>query len=681
MISITDFHYEFEQNIFANANSKYFGYNHSFFESVCDELIATGELPENIEYAYLKKTVGKHTLETNGYSYDDEREILYLISSEFFQTENKIESLTSKKIEQKIRMARNYTVKALERFYSELEPTSSEYEMSKSIYEKYKEGKINKIKILLISDGRASKSYLARNIDSVYDIPIDTAIIDIEYLYANFMAQNADSSFSINVKLPYLKVPTTADKYSAYLIYITGEQIYNIYEEYGKRILEQNVRTFLQFKGGVNKGLKNTISKNPDMFFAYNNGITATASEVHLNDKNEIIKIDNFQIVNGGQTTSAIYAAKKNNKIDISKILIQMKLSVINNTNMHSNFVSKVAEYANTQNKINNSDFFSNSPFHKEFKNYSNSTWAPSLTENRHKWFYERVRGEYMNEQAYKTKSEKKKFEIMHPRSKKFDKTFLAKSEVAWLQMPHKVSQGAQKSFITFADYVNEMLTKDELFVTEEYYKEAVSRIILFKFLEQLISNSKWFNGGFRSNIVAYSISYFSYTVALSGKKFSFKKIWNEQKIPEDLNNEFQKLCEEIFNFILDTPKNHGNPSQWSKKVGCWEELKKRKLNFNVPDYYFLSKDEESKRKVEEKKMKKVDQSIEIQKIIFELDFSIWVKLFEYFSDYGNRKSIDLKSYEILESMVKGRIVSPSEKQSKYLYSLYNIARTEGLDL
>lgn len=681
LISIKDFHYNFLQNIFANAKSQYLGYNHAFFESVCDETISTGELPEDVQYAYLKKNVGKYTLETNGYSYDDEREILYLISSEFFQTVDKIETLISKKIEQKIKFTRNYAIKALEKFYLELEQTSNEYEMSKNIYRRFQEGKISKIKILLISDGQISRSYSQKKLDDIYDIPVDVTLIDIEYLYSNFLAQNADSSFSVDVNLPFLKVPSLHDKYNAYLMYITGEQIYKIYEEYGKKILEQNVRTFLQFKGGVNKGLKNTIIHNPDMFFAYNNGITATASEIHLNDQGEIVKIDNFQIVNGGQTTSAIYAAKKVNKIDVSKISVQMKLSVINSTNMHSDFVSKVAEYANTQNKINNSDFFSNSPFHKQFKSYSISTWAPSISENRHKWFYERIRGEYINEQAYKTNTEKKKFEIMHPRDKRFDKTFLAKSEVAWIQMPYLVSQGAQKSFVTFANYINQRFKENESFVTEEYYKNSVSRIILFKAVEQLISKSEWFNGGFRANVVAYSISYFSYKVTLSGKKFNFNTIWNVQELPNDLYKEFEKLCRSIFNFIINPPKDHGNPGQWSKKIGCWEELKKINVDFSIPEKYFLTDEEEKKIKKEEKKTKKIDQSFELQKFVIDVEISTWIKLFEYFTLFDNRKSIDLKSYEILESLVKGKIVVPSEKQARYLHSIYEIAKSEGLEL
>lgn len=48
----------------------------------------------------------------------------------------------------------------------------------------------------------------------------------------------------------------------------------DLYEKYGDRLLEQNVRCFLQARGKVNKGMRSTILNDPEMFFAYNNGIT-----------------------------------------------------------------------------------------------------------------------------------------------------------------------------------------------------------------------------------------------------------------------------------------------------------------------------------------------------------------------------------------------------------------------
>ena len=37
------------------------------------------------------------------------------------------------------------------------------------------------------------------------------------------------------------------------------------------------------------------------MFFAYNNGLTVTASEIKIDNNHMITSMRNFQIVNGGQ--------------------------------------------------------------------------------------------------------------------------------------------------------------------------------------------------------------------------------------------------------------------------------------------------------------------------------------------------------------------------------------------
>jgi len=68
--------------------------------------------------------------------------------------------------------------------------------------------------------------------------------------------------------------------YEAYLTVLPGETLADIYIQHGSRLLEGNVRTFLGRRGNVNKGIAATLAKEPSRFFAYNNGIAATASAV-----------------------------------------------------------------------------------------------------------------------------------------------------------------------------------------------------------------------------------------------------------------------------------------------------------------------------------------------------------------------------------------------------------------
>ena len=89
-------------------------------------------------------------------------------------------------------------------------------------------------------------------------------------------------------------------------------QLVRLFQDWKSRLLEQNVRSFLQFKArGVNAGIKETITNEPQLFFAYNNGLTTTAEDVEIDASGKttmITSIKNFQIVNGGQTTRLYHA-------------------------------------------------------------------------------------------------------------------------------------------------------------------------------------------------------------------------------------------------------------------------------------------------------------------------------------------------------------------------------------
>ena len=160
-------------------------------------------------------------------------------------------------------------------------------------------------------------------------------------------------------------------KYASYLLVIPGSIIADLYDLYGEMLLEQNVRTFLQFRGKVNKGIRNTIQNEPEMFFAYNNGLCATAEEVRVDPKSSrMLSIKNLQVVNGGQTTASIFTAYKKLNTDLSKVYVQVKLTVIQPEKVEV-VVPKISEYANTQNRVSAADFFSNHPFHLRIEEIS----------------------------------------------------------------------------------------------------------------------------------------------------------------------------------------------------------------------------------------------------------------------------------------------------------------------
>ncbi|GHE49579.1 hypothetical protein GCM10017764_35760 [Sphingobacterium griseoflavum] len=650
----------------------------SFFETVCEDLVAIGDLTNNYTYAeYSKKGI-----EVYGYDYDEERKIVTVLNHHFFQ-DNTIQTLTRNQMDIKFNRMQTFFQKSIQGLYEDLEETSEAYGMAYNLMNYHFKEKIDRVRIMLLTDGKATRSLTELSSQNIDGIPVDFRIIDIEYLYKIYTSQQETGDFEVDVNIPCLKVNSETDSYQSYLSVINGQLLVEIYEKFGQKLFEQNVRTFLQFRGTVNRGLKNTIEFRPEMFFAYNNGITATASSVEIGANGNINSIKNFQIVNGGQTTSAIYAAHKNSKIDVANVSVQMKLSVVSNAEKQDEFVSKVAEYANTQNKINNSDFFSNSPFHKDMKEYSARLFAPTVGggQRRTHWFYERVRGEYLNSQAYLGAEAKRKFLIENPKDQLFDKTLLAKAENSWNQFPNVVSKGAQDSFRKFAESINVLLEKDSLSITEAYFKESIAKVILFRKVERLVTKAKWYDGGFRAQTVTYTISYLSALIQHSHLNLNFNRIWQDQDVPESLINLIEIIAEKVYFQITNPLSGYANVSQWTKNILCWEQVQKIDVDFPELDSSLFIHEEEKKYILKEhKENKKIDTGINLQIQIMEAKPEYWIKLRDYYAKY--RSSIRLSSMQedMLQKMARGSIPFPSEKQSKILHKLMETAKKEGLE-
>lgn len=679
MIRLADFHQYFTQSVLTDAESRGLMKARSFFETVCEDLVTIGDLTNNYTYAeYSKKGI-----EVYGYDYDEERKLLTILNHHYFQ-DNTIQTLTKNQLDVKFARMKTFFRKSIEGFHNQLEETSEAYAMAYYLMNYYQRKKIDRVRLMILTDGKTTRSLRELPSKKSHGITFDYRIVDIEYLYKIYSSQQDSGEFEVKTDIPFLKVNSEKDSYQSYLSVLTGDFLVKIYEKFGQKLFEQNVRTFLQFRGAVNRGLKNTIEYRPEMFFAYNNGITATASSVEIGENGNINCIKNFQIVNGGQTTSAIYAAYKNSKLDVSKVSVQMKLSVVNKTEQQDDFVSKVAEYANTQNKINNSDFFSNSPFHKDIKDYSVRIFAPtnSGAQRRTHWFYERVRGEYLNSQAYLGAEAKRKFLLENPKNQLIDKTLLAKAENSWNQFPNIVAKGAQDSFRKFAESINDLLEKDNLSITEAYFKESVAKVILFRKVERLVSQASWYDGGFRAQTVTYSIAYLAALIEHSGLILNFNRIWNDQDVPDPLINLIDIIAEKVYFQITTPPPGYANVTQWTKNILCWERVQKIVIDFpELDSSLFIDHEEKKYTQKEEKSNKRIDNAINAQIQVLSMKPDYWKKLNNYYSTYKSSIKLSSMQQDMLQKMADGLISYPSEKQSKVLYSLMDSAKKEGLDI
>ena len=372
--------------------------------------------------------------------------------------------------------------------------------------------------------------------------------------------------------IPCLAMPESQADYSAYVAIIPGEILCKIYAEYGSRLLERNVRSFLQAKGNVNKGIRQTILKEPYRFLAYNNGISATAEAVQLvdlpNGGQGIAEIRDFQIVNGGQTTASLYQAVRKDKADLSGIYVQTKLTVVERDRMDE-IVPLISRYANNQNKVSEADFSANDPFHIRIEELSRTIWAPAVdgTQRQTRWFYERARGQYADaKNRESTPAKQKAFTLAHPTAQKFTKTDLAKFEHTWDQLPHVVSLGAQKNF---AKFIVGLAEKNRPEPDEIYFHRLVAKAILFKNAERIIQDERF--GGYRANIVTYTLAYLSYR---TDQRIDLNWIWRHQGIPPDLQQMIATLSRKVHQ-VITTPPDGRNVTEWCKKEACWQAVQR----------------------------------------------------------------------------------------------------------
>ena len=322
-----------------------------------------------------------------------------------------------------------------------------------------KRGGISCIRFHIFSNQTLSRGYKRESRGEVAETPTETHIWDLRRIKALYESAREREVLEIDLGefgstgIQCIDA-SSGDGLQSYLCVIEGGLLADLYERYGSRLLEGNVRSFLGMKGGVNKGIRSTIQDSPELFFAYNNGIAATAADVSVDNSDEgrIVKLSDLQIVNGGQTTASILRARKQDKLRLDRVSVPMKLTVVSSTRAND-LVPKIAEYANTQNKIAIADFFANHPFHRRMEEISRRVMVPARAGERvqSKWFYERSRGQFQNERLYLTQAKKDAFDLAYPPRQVINKTDLAKYDSTLDERPQWVSLGAQKNFIKFA--------------------------------------------------------------------------------------------------------------------------------------------------------------------------------------------------------------------------------------
>lgn len=515
-------------------------------------------------------------MKINGYSYDEYFQTLTLVISDY-NNRDATDKIGKTEINKEVKLATKFFRNCKTDYFINIEESSEGYQ----VYEFVKQNMLNieNIKVILLTNKEAV-NYIPKDI-KIDNIVVKFDVWDLEricqYIFQNKVQEDLVIRFQkkYNYNLQMIKVEDSNEIYDCYIGIIPGNYLANIYKDEGQRLIEKNVRSFLQATGKINKGLKETLSKEPQMFMAYNNGISTVAEDIVLDEEKSTDKVVtikellNWQIVNGGQTTASIYNALQN-KLDLENVSVQMKLTVIKDKEKSQEIIKNISKYANSQNKINMSDFSANDEYHIKMERLSRKVYVPSEKgKSNNRWFYERARGQYMVElNRQPTTAMKRKFKEMNPKSQCISKTVAAKCIMAWMKYPHIVSKGLETNFIKFSEMVKNNEIKDP---NEESYISMISKVILFQECDRIVTNQKF--GGYKAQVNYYTIALLS---EFYENQIDDEEIWRKQAIPADISLIIEELVLKVWKHFMNPEVKGINITQWCKKEECWNLLKKR---------------------------------------------------------------------------------------------------------
>ena len=683
-IDVHEFHHELFQEVHNLADAGGVFAEDAFFDVCTTMVMDAGDL----ETADRVHYVGPRGLRVDGYGGDplEADGVLNLIVADFNQNSD-VATLTATRMEENFKRVGNFLARSLDdRFRSSLEESSPAFGLADLISARWR--RVSKLRLLLISNKMLSARVDGHEAGEFQGIPVTYSVWDLGRFHRYAMSGREREEIVVDMEqfggpLVLLPAHVEAGQYEAYLTVFPGKQLATIYDRWTSRLLEQNVRVFLQARGNVNQGIRRTIENNPEMFFAYNNGITATAESVETEMHGGsllLTKMHNFQIVNGGQTTASIHAAMRNREVDLDRIFVQMKLSIVD-PDRALEIVPKISEYANSQNRVSAADFFSNHPFHIRLEEFSRRLYAPakdgSFRES--KWFYERARGQYQDARGRLSQSARRQFDLEYPKNQVFSKTDVAKFLNVWRGQPHIVSRGAQKNFAEFAKSIGPDWDRNAARFNEMFYREVVAKAIVFRSIEKLVSKQPWYQGGYRANIVAYSIAKLGHDIEGRGRSLNFERIWNRQEISGNLHEALTLAAKAANDVIVEPPVGMRNVTEWAKQQACWARIQSLVVRWPVAlEAELLSEAERGGSERSAIKDQRELDNMQAEIFVAEMGTEFWLALRDWGVSKGLLAQIDER---ILETAASASEKMPSSRQCRQAVEVLGRLRDEGYPL
>jgi hypothetical protein len=513
-----------------------------FVDRACETLLNAEEIPEYTLCQADKAWKHHGRVQIDAYCLSEADGIATLIVADFSGTEAP-DALTTDDVRDHMAAAERFLKGSIHSDVAECwDESHPAHSFSRALLAFNRED-MTKARLVLVSDRERGQRVVTMPELSIGTLKIDLQIWDVARLCRAETSTLGREQILVDLEAEYerplfaLPVDAGDTDYRSYMCVMPGEILASLYDRFGGRILEQNVRAFLGDGRKVNRGIRETLRDRPEMLFAYNNGITATASSVAINasgSQPRITSITDFQVVNGGQTTASLYWARRAN-LDLSKAFVQMKLSVLKEEGFEES-VHNIARYANAQTPVSASDLFAGSPFFKRLEGLSRQTLAPAVGVGGIEtyWYFERTQGAYNVELKRRNGYAAKTWELLHPKRQRLTKTDIARYEATWSGLPYSVCAGQQKNIAAFGKLIEAGWKKSPEQFDAEYFKEAVAKAILVKTVDATIPGQSWYPRlSILRQISTYSVALVAERLRTKNLDPNFDAIWTAQRVPK----------------------------------------------------------------------------------------------------------------------------------------------------
>lgn len=693
-MKIDEFRKNYLEDVKTSAAAEQEGTVATFVKHVLDNLQDLNVI-QDYNLCYCSGRIGRKAYRVDAYSFDDFDYSMSLFIADF-SGESKAETITKTEAIALFERLINFVDGSINRnLDDQIEISTPAYDLVENL--NTLKSSVRKYRLFIVTDRQMSTQIKSFDESTINGVSVEHNIWDISRLFKVVESGNSNEPIEINFKkemkeagedqpgLPYLLATDDMDIRS-YLCVISGKVLANLYDSYGSRLLEGNVRSFLSTRGNVNKNIRKTIlgfgEEDKRLFFSYNNGISATATSVKVNN-GYITSINNLQIVNGGQTTASLSNTQFKDHADLSGIYVQMKLTEIQDKNEAQKLIPKISRFSNSQNKVSDADFFSNHEFNIRMEQISRREYAPAVNGNQFEthWFFERARGQYEQAQSKMSKAEKTKYQLQNPKSQLITKTDFAKYRNTWAEKPYWVCMGAQKNFNKFAETLVEDWDKNDADFNEKYFRDTVAIAIMFKYIDKMVFSQDWYEKGYKANIVTYTLAYFRYLFKQRYPKcdLNLRYIWEKQSVPDPIKNEFIKISKKVFDLITSPKREIDNVTEWTKKQACWNQLIAidHIIDSKVSDY-ILTNNELKDEKAAGRRERAMTSGIEVQAEVVKKGQEYWKKAIQWGKAKKMLNEVEISFLTAATKMEYGRI--PSEKQCQRIMNIEAKLLDEGFE-